>query len=496
MEPDRLTTIRTRASRARRRHSGLLASALVALCALALGGCAVATAGRATPTTTPQMPAAWGSSAAGTAAAPEDLSRWWERFGDAALTKLIDQAVEKNPDLRTARSRLRQARAQRLLAEAQRAPSVSASGSGTASHNTSSSTTTGSGSAGIDASWELDLFGAKGYAIAAAKADEAASEASLQNTRVSLVAEVALNYVDLRGAQARLAIARKNLESQTETLQLTQWRAQAGLVSSLDVEQARTSVEQTKASLPSIETTIAQAEHRLAILSGLEPTALEPMLSAPADIPALPARIGVGVPADTLRQRPDVRNAELQIVAETARLAKTNTTRLPSFSLSGSLAVNAATGALTGGTSLAAQLVASAAQTLFDGGRIRQQIEIQSAVQEQAVSSYEGTVLTALEDVENALVSLEQYRQQRVAYGAAAEAAANAALLARNRYTAGLTDFQTVLDTERSLLTAEESVVTTQASHTTAAIQLYKALGGGWQAPGQAGAPNVQGDKQ
>jgi outer membrane protein, multidrug efflux system len=473
-----------------------LALTLVALCAVAVTGCATAAAGRATPTTTPQMPAAWGHSTPGATPKAENLSRWWERFGDATLTKLVDQAVEQNPDLRTALSRLRQARAQRLLAEAQRMPSVSGSGSGTANHSSSAqSSVTGSGSLGLDASWELDVFGAKGYAIAAARADEAVSEASLQDTRVSLVAEVATNYVDLRGGQARLAIARKNLESQSETLQLTQWRAQAGLVSSLDVEQARTSVEQTKASLPSIEATIAQAQHRLAILCGLEPNALVPMLSSPGDVPALPATLAVGVPADTLRQRPDVKKAEMQIVAETARLAKTNTTRLPSFTLSGSLAASATSGAMTGGTSLVAQLVASAAQTLFDGGRIRQQIEIQSAVQEQAVFSYEGAVLTALEDVENALVSLERYRQQRVAYAAAAEAAANAAILARNRYTAGLTDFQTVLDTERTLLTAEESTVTTQASHTSAAIQLYKALGGGWPVPEQTSAPSAQGDK-
>jgi len=191
----------------------------------------------------------------------------------------------------------------------------------------------------------------------------------------------------------------------------------------------------------------------------------------------VPDQIAVAIPAEILRQRPDVRAAEQRILAETARLAQAKTARYPSFGLRGSLGTDVVTGALTGGTSFVASLVGSVAQTIFDAGRIRQQIEIQGAAQEQAVISYESTVLTALEEVENALVALEQDRQRQVALATAVEASRNAALLSRQQYAAGLADFQTVLDTQRSVLAAEEALSATQANRTTDLIQLYKALG-------------------
>jgi NodT family efflux transporter outer membrane factor (OMF) lipoprotein len=284
----------------------------------------------------------------------------------------------------------------------------------------------------------------------------------------------------LRTSQTRLDIARRNAASQAETLELTTFRAQAGLVSSLDVERARSNLEQTRAALPLLEANISQTRHRLAALAGLEPAALNGELGAAKPLPQVPGNVAIGIPAETLRQRPDVRAAEERIVAETARLAHAQTSRYPRFTLSGSIGTEILTGALTGGASLARSLAGSVVQTLFDGGRIREQSAVQAAVQEQAVSSYEATVLVALEEVENALVSFEKTRERLEALAAASTAASDAALLASNQYTSGLTDFQTVLDTERTVLSVQDDVASTKGDRFTALVQLYKSLGGGW----------------
>ena len=324
------------------------------------------------------------------------------------------------------------------------------------------------------------MFGGTRRGIDAATADVQATAADLAATHVSLAAEVALTYADLRTLQARLDVARRNEASQAETLELTGFRAQAGLVSSVDVEQARADVEQTRAQLPSLESSIAQATFRLATLAGTPAGTLTASLSGPSPLPQLPADVAIGIPADTLRQRPDVRAAEQRVVAETARLAQADTQRYPRFALSGSIGAETLTGVATGGASLVTSLASSVLQTLFDGGRIRQQIAIQSAVQEQAVANYEGVVLVALEDVESALVAFETSRQRLDSLSAAADASANAALLAQSLYSAGLADFQTVLSTQRTVLAVQDSVALTQGDRVIALVQLYKALGGGW----------------
>ncbi|HQZ38309.1 MAG TPA: TolC family protein [Vicinamibacterales bacterium] len=285
---------------------------------------------------------------------------------------------------------------------------------------------TGSFGGSIDASWEPDVFGGTRSGVAAATADVAATEADLYGTHVSLAAEVAGTYAELRTWQARLDIALQNEASQAETLELTGFRAQAGLVSTVDVEQARANVEQTRAQLPSLESNVAQATFRLATLTGVAAGSLTGSLSTAAPLPALPAQVAIGIPADTLRQRPDIRAAEQRVLAETARLTQADTRRYPRFSLSGTVGAEVLTGAVTGGTSVIASLASSVAQTLFDHGRIRQQIAIQSAVQEQAVASYESVVLTALEDVENALVAFEKGRERLASLNAAADAARRA----------------------------------------------------------------------
>ena len=415
---------------------------------------------------------------------PDFLSGWWRQLGDPLLDQLVDEALKNSPDLRSAQARLRQARASRNLAVGNLLPTVNASltSSKTSATANSPSDTRTLYRGGFDASWEIDLFGGTRRSIEAATADQAASEASLNNTQVSLVAEVVLNYVELRNNQNRLAIARDNLASQSETLAITQWRHQVGLVSGLDVDQALTTREQTRASIPDLENGRVQAENRLAVLLGRNPGTLNERLSTAQALPSVPDDIATGIPADILTQRPDLIAAERKLAAETARVGQKMAARFPSLSLDGSFGWQAySLGALGGSGTVIRALSGALAATLFDGGKLRSQVEIQSAVQEEALVAYEKSVLTALEEVENALAAYANGRERQAARRLAVASARSAAVLARQMYQSGLSDFQKVLDTERTRLTAEDGLANADAATLTALVQLYKALGGGWE---------------
>ncbi|OIR18385.1 outer membrane protein OprM precursor [mine drainage metagenome] len=405
------------------------------------------------------------------------------------LDELIVEAMTSAPDLRTAKAQLRQARASRDLAVANLSPSIGVSASATPTAIGSAAGGGGTSqtlyAAGFDASWEPSIFGGLRDAAVGAKADAAASAATLESAQVTLVAEVALNYVTLRAYQLRLAIARDNVTSQSETLQITEWRTEAGLATSLAVEQARTNLEQSKASIPSLEIGRAEAEHRLALLTGQVPGALRERLLEAKPLPKAPDEMAVGIPADTIRQRPDVHAAELTLQAEIARTEQREAGRYPSLTLSGSWGWQSFSAAALGGSgSVISSLAGNLAATLFDGGRIRSQIAVQNAVQEQALIAYEKSILTALEDVENALAGYAAGRERVEARRLAAASARNAADMARIEYEAGTVDFQTVLDTERTRLTAEDGMASAEADLLTSVIALYKALGGGWSADG------------
>ena len=431
--------------------------------------------------------AAWVTTSAAISTAsttPAALASWWTQLNDPLLDQLIAEALNAAPDVRNAQAKLRQARASENLAQANLLPSVGASASAKRSKSGTANAQS-LYSAGFDASWEPSIFGGLSDAANAAEADAQAMAATLESTRASLAAEVALNYITLRTDQRRLEIARSNLASQSETLQITEWRSLAGLVGALDVEQARTNLQQSKATIPSLENARAQAEHRLALLTGQVPGALRERLAAVQPMPKAPDSVAVGIPADTLRQRPDVRAAELGVMAERARTAQSEAARYPSLKLSGSFGWQALSVAGLGGAdTLVSSLVGSLAQTLFDGGRIKNRIAAQTAVEEQAVISYEKTVLTALEDVENALSAYATGRERVTARQKAADSARNANSLARTLYQAGSADFQKVLDTDRTRLSAEDSLASADADVLTAVVQLYKALGGGWQHDG------------
>jgi outer membrane protein, multidrug efflux system len=457
--------------------------AAAALSALALlGGCAVGVGYQAPRR---ELPAAWAGAASApvTQAAAIDPA-WWRGFDDPLLSRLVQQALAANTDVRIAQARLRAARAASAVAGAALAPTIGAYGSASRSNTSGQPATTEYG-LGFDASWEIDVFGGLRRGAAAAQADEQQASATLASTQVSLAAEVARNYVELRSYQVRLVITRANLASQSETVQLTEWRAQAGLVSAIDVEQARTNREQTQAQVPVLETALAQSRHALALLLDQPPSALDRELAA-SDAPAVPQAsddVALGIPAELLRRRPDIVAAERALAAATERVGQAEAARYPSFTLSGTLGLQGlALNALTGTGALGSLLLGSMSAPIFDAGKLRQQVEIQSAAQEVALASYEATLLGALRDVENALAALANSRVREVALGRAVTAARNAAQLARHRYSSGLADFQTVLDTERSVRTIEDSVASAEADSVIALIQLYKALGGGWSA--------------
>lgn len=447
------------------------------LAALLLTACATPTASPPTPAATPM--ATWSEPAA--ARDPAALARWWALFDDPLLGDLVQQALQANTDIRLARTSLAQARALRTVTAAALQPQVDAGAS--AGRSRSGATRGNRLQAGLDASWELDVFGANTQATRGADADIQTAQADLAATQVAIAGEVGQAYVQLRGYRQQLAYAQASLQAQLETLQITQWRAQAGLVSSLDAEQARATAEQTRASLPAITSNIAQTEHRLAVLLALPPTALRERLGTAERIPQVASQsLPLGLPAETLRARPDVQAAEFAIQAEAARLAQRNAQRLPSFAISGSLAVQAATAAaLTGGASVISSVAAAVSWPLWDGGTARARRDAQAAVLEQSQVRYEATVLAALQDVEDALAAYRASQAQRQSLAQANEAAQSALLLARQRYQAGLVDFTVLLDAQRTALSVATSLAGARTNEGLALVLIYKGLGGGWQ---------------
>ena len=455
---------------------------VAALLAVALGGCAAVGPDYSEPQLA--VPAGWSAGTGTDAMDAALLARWWHGFGDPVLDRLVADALAANLDLAQARARLREARARRGVAGAALAPSVDASLSGSRSRSSGQS---GSGStrelysAGFDASWELDVFGGLRRSVEAAQADLEASVESLSDTRVSLAAEVALNYIDLRTAEQRLAIAEESIAYRGENHQIIRWRQQAGLVSELDLAQATTDLESTRAVLPPLRTAVTEAKNRLAVLLGRNPGELESLVHADRPIPLAAAEIVAAIPADTLRQRPDVRVAERRLAAQTARLGEAEAARYPSFRLSGSLGLEALElDALADRGANTHSLFGGITAPVFNAGRIAANIEIQDALVEQARLAYRAAVLAALEEVENALTAVANTDARRAKLAEAAAAARTTLAIAEYRYASGLADFLSVLDAQRTQLSLDEQLAGSTGELARAQIRLYKALGGGW----------------
>jgi NodT family efflux transporter outer membrane factor (OMF) lipoprotein len=416
---------------------------------------------------------------------PTDLASWWLRFDDALLSRLIGDALAANPGILGARAALRQARALRDVAQSALYPGLNASLS--ASQNRTDARRTEAFNAGLDASWEVDVFGATRNTAIASDAAASASAASLADVQVSVAAEVALDYINLRSAQQRLGLAQNNLVVQQDTLQIADWRRQAGLVTVLETEQATAARAQTQALLPALQTAIDQNAHALAVLTGRTPDALLEVLAPVAPVPQPASDIALSFPAETLRQRADVRSAEFQVQAAAARVSAAEAARLPSFRLGGSLGLNALTLAgLGSGATVLSSLLASVSVPLFDGGANVARVGAQSAALAQTRADYQAGVLKALQEVEDALVALRADRLRLASFRQAAASSVNAAELAGQRFQSGLVDFQTVLDTQRSRLSNQDSVASAYAALSADHVRLYKALGGGWQADTKA----------
>lgn len=409
-------------------------------------------------------------------------TEWWSTLNDPQLTSLIERSINKNLSLQEAKARLRQARARLGISRADLLPSFDLKGSALLSRDSKTKETSELYKSAIDSSWELDIFGGNRRSLEASKADLDASVENVHDVLVSLRSEIALNYISLRTYQSRLAIAEANLSIQNETYQISNWRHQAGLSSELALEQARYNLESTRSQIPNLKTAVEEAMNRLALLLGEQPGSLHRELTEPASIPLAPSEIALGIPADILRQRPDIRRAERELAAQTARVGAAMADLYPKFSLSGSIGLESLSlgNLLSGGTKI---IAGSSLLTLpiFRGGAIRQNIELQSALQEQALIKYESAILNALEEVENAIIAYTEEQKRRDALQEAENAAMKAAQLAMQKYTAGLSDFNDVLESQRSLLSFQDQLAQSNGNIIMNLIRLYKALGGGWK---------------
>jgi multidrug efflux system outer membrane protein len=421
----------------------------------------------------------------------EELASWWTLFDDPTLVSLIEKAVQSNLDLKQAEARIRQARAARGIVAAGIGPTVDATGAyqhsraSGGSNGKSGGVITDQYQVGFDAGWELDIFGGVRRAIEAADADLQAALETRRDVLVTLTAEVARNYIDLRAFQERIAIGRQNLETQKHSAALTRLRFQAGFVGALDVANADAQVATTTSQIPLLEASARQTIYSLSVLLGRDPAALIGELSPVAAIPLASPSIPLGVPSDLLRRRPDIRRAEAEIHAATARIGVATADLFPRFTISGSLGVRASD--FSSWFDWASRIWSfgpSASWNLFEMGRTRSNIEQQRALQDQSLITYQQTVLTALQEVENSLIASAKEDEHCRALREAVAANRKAVELATTLYTQGQTDFLNVLNAQRSLYASEDALIQSTGNVSTDLVAIFKALGGGWSQEG------------
>jgi outer membrane protein, multidrug efflux system len=437
------------------------------------------------------VPAGWAgptAKPAQRAAAPGGLklADWWTHFQDPVLTSLIDRAVSTNLDLKLAEARIREARAAKGVAAGGLGPSLAASGAYQRSRSSTDSQTGNSSGdqyqAGFDAGWEIDIFGGQRRNLEAADADLQAAVETQRDVLVSLTAEVASNYINLRAFQQQIVITRKNLLAQRHSAKLTRQRFEGGFVSGLDVANAEAQSATTAAQIPLLESSAQQAIYSLSVLLGEPPAALAAELSPTGIIPGAPPEVPAGVPSELLRRRPDIRRAEAQIHAATARIGVATAELFPKFTIAGSAGFQSNNfGSWFDWVNRFWSYGPSLGWRLFESGRIRAEVELQKALQEQDVIAYRQTVLSALQEVENALIASTKEQAHREALAAAVTANRKAVALAETLYTEGQTDFLNVLQAQGALYATEDALVQSTGAVSTNLVALYKALGGGWQ---------------
>ena len=414
------------------------------------------------------------------------VEKWWTNFHDPLLESLVARAVEGNLDLKISSARILEARAARGIAASAGLPQVAANGGYARSKRTVSLGEPGEPSAhsvfeaGFDASWEIDVFGGVRRDEEAALAQVQAAEEGREDVLVTLAADVARNYVELRGAERQIEIVDQTVESQRETLALARSRFDAGLAAELDVARAQGFLAATESQRPAFEVIRQQAAFRLGVLLGREPEALLAELEEPAAIPPSPPDVPGVLPSELLSRRPDLRRSERELAAATARIGVATADLFPRFNLAGSFGrrsddltgFNASSQFWSGGFGIQ--------WPILSGGRIRSNIKVQEARQEQALLGYQKAILTALEEVENALAAHGRELTRRESLRASVAANRRALELATERYTGGLEDFLGVLDAQRSVYVAEDLLVQSERNSAITMIAVYKALGGGW----------------
>jgi HAE1 family hydrophobic/amphiphilic exporter-1/multidrug efflux pump len=411
-----------------------------------------------------------------------DAAQWWNQFNDPGLTDMVQRALNNNHDLKTAVARVRQARAQLARTRAAYGPTVDLNGSITRSQSSangmSDTGTTTLYSTGFDAVWEIDIFGGNKRAVEAAFADWDAIRVGLDDVRVSVAAETAIAYLSVRTYQHRLTVSRANLEAQQETFEILSDRFNTGLSNELAVQQARYNLESTRAAIPTLEAGLESARNALSVLAGEMPGALQI-----PNIDLIPQSDLVleGIPADLLRRRPDVRRAERELAAQTARIGVAVADLYPRFTLTGSIGLESLQAStLFDSDSGKYSIIPGIRWPIFYAGSIRNNIKIQEAVQEQYLYAYEAAVLNAVQEVRDALISYRKEKERSTSLRDAVEAARAAEELAQDQYRNGLSDFNNVLDAQRSLLSFQEELAVCEGTVSQNTVRLYKALGGGW----------------
>lgn len=471
----------------RRKQSLLyvLFTSLSIICFCCLNGCRVGPTYERPETA---MPDQWHQAAVrGLADGSANLQTWWSVFNDPTLDELIEQAQANNLDLKTAYASVMEARAYLGIASGENWPTVDATGFYSRDRASRNGLTPAAGKTnlhhiGLDASWEIDVFGRISRTVESARAAMEASEENYRDVLVSLYSAVAQNYMDVRSLQARLRYAENNANAQRETLELTTNRREAGLVPQLDVHQAELILAGTEAAIPTLRQYESQAIHRLSVLVGKEPAALYETLKNSAEIPNVPEKTVVGLPAELLRQRPDIRRAERVLASQTADIGIATAGLYPAFSLSGTFALQAQRLDDAGNWDSRTWGFGPAMRwNLFDGNRIRSGIKVEEAQAEQAILQYEQTVLLALEDVENAMVTYAREQERYDALEAAVVAGEKSVELVRTLYENGLTDFQNVLDMQRTLTAQQDQMAESEGRVAKNLVTLYTALGGGWE---------------
>jgi len=480
-------------NRTRENRSIWMRDALIVILALgaaaAMQGCTV---GQEYQQPKWDVPEQWSQDSAGVVAVQTDpnLAEWWTIFGDAQLNELIQQALAENRSIQAAVYRLQASRAMWDYAAGQYSPTVDATGAysrvkvgkdGTMlSHDPIDPINLHS--AGFDFQWEIDLFGRIKRSVESAKASYQASVEDYRDVMVTLLAEVCRNYIELRTIQARIVYVTENITIQQRTLELTQSRFQYELAPELDVRQAESNLASTRSELHVLKIAEAAAIHRLGVLLGRMPTSLKDRLGTFSGMPTICRQAVIGVPADVLRNRPDIRRAERQLAAQTARIGVATADLYPSLQLVGTFEIQSRQLSGLGNIHNQAYSVGPGLRwNLFDGNRIRNVIKMEEAAAKELLANWENAVLLAAEDVENALVSYYQQQQRQALLAESVQASVRSVELVEKLYQTGLTDFQNVLVTQRSLFVQQDQLAASQGEVLQALVRLYKGFGGGWQ---------------